>query len=408
MAKADATNAAPSAKGSAERARANHELTRAEDELAARARLAKSRVVVIKVGSKSLTGDAWSRLAGEIAAQRAHGRRIVLVSSGAIALGIGRLKLKSRPSDMAWLQAAAAAGQSTLMQRWEAAFEPLGITAAQVLLTHADLADRQRANNARSALSALLEAGAVPIINENDAVSFEEIKFGDNDQLASMVVPLCDADTLLLLSDVEGLLDDTGARVSFVRDIDRDAKRFAGKSTSGVGTGGMISKLEAARRARLAGASVVIAAARDVDAGGAGVVARVLEGLDVGTLFPASSSRISARKHWIAFTLRPRGALLLDAGAALAVAKNKSILSVGVVGTRGAYQPGDCVSLVDLAGRELARGLVRHGSADVARVAGQKPDGKAVELVHRDDLVPLPPRTEARPEAAPPSAGEGT
>lgn len=352
---------------------------------AMRARLAKSRSVVIKVGSKSLAGDAWVRLATEIATQRELGRRIVLVSSGAIALGIGRLKLKSRPTDMAWLQAAAAAGQSTLMQRWEAAFEPLGITAAQVLLTHADLADRQRANNARSALSALLEAGAVPIINENDAVSFEEIKFGDNDQLASMVVPLSDADTLLLLSDVPGLLDDTGTRIPFVRDIDKEAKKFAGKSTSGVGTGGMISKLEAARRARLAGASVVIAPARE-----AGVVGRVLAGDDVGTLFPASSSRISARKHWIAFTLRPRGALLLDQGAALAVAKNRSVLSVGVLGTRGAYHAGDSVSLVDVAGREIARGLAQHGSADVARLAGTKPNGKAIELVHRDDLVALP------------------
>jgi glutamate 5-kinase len=361
------------------------ERARADDEIDARARLTKSRSVVIKVGSKSLSGDAWTRLAGEVAIQRKKGRRIVVVSSGAIALGIGRLGLKSRPADMAWLQAAAAAGQTTLMQRWEAAFEPLGITAAQVLLTHADLADRQRANNARSALSALLDAGAVPIINENDAVSFEEIKFGDNDQLASMVVPLCDADTLLLLSDVEGLLDDTGTRVPFVRDVETDAKKFAGKTRSDVGTGGMISKLEAARRARLAGASVVIAYARE-----AGIVARVLDGDDVGTLFPASSSRISARKHWIAFTLRPRGTLLLDAGAVQAVAKNRSILSVGVVGTRGAYQPGDSVSLVDLAGRELARGLIQLASADVARFAGQKPEGKAVEFVHRDDLVPLP------------------
>ncbi len=358
------------------------------EEAAARARLTKSRCVVLKVGSKSLAGDAWARLAGEIATQRRANRRVVLVSSGAIALGIARLKLKTRPSDMAWLQAAAAAGQSTLMQRWEAAFEPLGITAAQVLLTHADLADRQRANNARSALSALLEAGAIPIINENDAVSFEEIKFGDNDQLASMVVPLCDADTLLLLSDVEGLLDDTGTRVPFVRDIEKDAKKFAGKSTSGVGTGGMISKLEAARRARLAGASVVIAAAREPN-----IVQRVMDGLDVGTLFAASTSRISARKHWIAFTLRPRGALLLDAGAAAAVDKNRSVLSVGVVGTRGAFNAGDSVSLVDLGGRELGRGLVQHGSADVARLAGQKPNGKAIELVHRDDLVPLPEET---------------
>src|SRR5262245_55720213 len=187
-----------------------------EDEAAVRARRRRARRIVIKIGSKSLSGDAWDRLAAQVAAVRSPKRSVVLVSSGAIALGVAKLGLKARPKDMAWLQAAAAAGQSVLMQRYEDAFGELGMCVAQVLLTHADLADRNRTNNARNAIAALLEAGAVPIINENDAVAVDEIKFGDNDQLASMVAPLCDADLLLLLSDVEGLLDENGRRVPFV------------------------------------------------------------------------------------------------------------------------------------------------------------------------------------------------
>jgi glutamate 5-kinase len=360
---------------------------RIEEETRLRARLDKSRTLVVKIGSKGLTGDAWQRIAAEVRELADDRRRVVIVSSGAIALGVQRLGLKSRPKDMAWLQAAAAAGQSSLMQRWDAAFAPLGLTAAQVLLTHEDLADRTRSNNARAALEALLEAGAVPVINENDAVAIEEIKFGDNDQLASMVVPLVGADLLLLLSDVEGLLDDRGSRLSFVRSIALEARQFAGASKSGVGTGGMASKIEAARRATLAGAHVVIAAAREPK-----VIGRVLGGEDVGTLFPAVPHRLSARKHWIAFTLRPQGALLLDRGAVDAVHKNRSVLPVGVLGVRGAFQPGDSVSLFDPDGREVARGLSRFSASDAARLAGRRTtdEEQAVELVHRDDLVPLP------------------
>ncbi|NUO53616.1 MAG: glutamate 5-kinase [Polyangiaceae bacterium] len=355
------------------------------DEKKARDALARSRRVIVKVGSKSLAGDAWQRLAAEVRAMRDAKRDVVIVSSGAIALGIHRLGLKHRPKDMAWLQAAAAAGQSTLMQRWEAAFEPLGIAAAQVLLTHADLADRARTNNARSALSALLEAGAVPVVNENDAVAVDEIKFGDNDQLASMVVPLVGADLLLLLSDVEGLLDDGGRRVPFVRSVAKEARPFAQGSRSGVGTGGMTSKIEAARRATLAGANVVIAPAREP-----GIIGRVLAAEDVGTLFPGVHRRLAARKHWIAFTLRPRGALVLDPGAAQAVQKNRSVLAVGVLGVRGSFQPDDSVALYDIEGREIARGLVQLSAVDAARVCGKRDEkGESPELVHKDDLVVL-------------------
>jgi len=354
--------------------------------------LGKVRRAIVKIGSKSLTGDAWDRLAQDVAAFCSSGQRgtrsVVIVSSGAIASGIQKLGLKSRPKDIARLQAAAAAGQSILMRRYEVAFDKLGLSVAQILLTHADLADRTRTNNARNAFAALLDAGCIPIVNENDAVAVEEIKFGDNDQLASMVTPLVEADLLLLLSDVEGLLDETGKRVPLVQNIAREARHLAGASTSGVGTGGMSSKVEAARRATLAGAHVVIAHAREP-----GILGRVVAAEDVGTFFPAVQQRLNARKHWIAFTLRPRGVILLDRGASEAIcAKNRSILAVGVLGVRGSFQSGDAVSIVDPDGTEIARGLSRLSQSDAARVAGQKQDdgdGKDV-IVHRDDLVVLP------------------
>jgi glutamate 5-kinase len=364
----------------------------ADDYEAARQALRRSRRVVVKIGSKSLSGDAWERLAVDVAAAlgrptRDKGRRVVLVSSGAIALGFAKLGLRTRPKDMKWLQAAAAAGQSLLMQRYEDAFGKLGLLVAQVLLTHADLADRARANNAREALGALLEAGAIPVINENDAVAVDEIRFGDNDQLAAMVSPLVGADLLILLSDVEGLLDHERRLVPFVRSVAREARPLAGASASGVGTGGMVSKVEAARRATLGGTSVVIASAREPD-----VIARVLAGETIGTLFPAVVQRISARKHWIAYTLRPRGAVIVDRGAAQAVVEhNRSALAVGVLGVRGAFAPGDAVSVVDAEGVEIARGLVRLSATDVARLAGRRPDdGDEVVVLHRDDLVVLP------------------
>ncbi|MEZ4314603.1 MAG: glutamate 5-kinase [Polyangiaceae bacterium] len=367
-----------------------------------RARLRTCRRIVVKIGSKSLAGDAWERLAAEVLAAREgrsggarsrkrsapnEGRSVVIVSSGAIALGVSKLGFRARPKDMARLQAAAAAGQSVLMQRYEDAFGKVGLKVAQVLLTHADLSDRTRANNARNALAALLAAGAVPIINENDAVAVEEIKFGDNDQLASMVTPICDADLLLLLSDVEGLLDERRERVPFVRSVAREARHLAGESTSGVGTGGMASKVEAARRATLSGAHVVIASAKAPE-----VLGRVLSGEDIGTLFAAADEKLSARKYWIAFTLRPRGALLLDRGACAAVLdKHKSVLGVGVLGVRGAFHPGDSVSILDPEGKEIARGLARVSAPDAARVAHRKGEpGSDEELVHRDDLVVLP------------------
>ena len=352
----------------------------------ARAALRKARRVVVKIGSSSLAkdGSAHARLASAVRALRDQERLVVLVSSGAIALGTRKLGYRARPKEMARLQAAAAAGQSLLMRAYEEAFGAEGLAVAQVLLTHADLADRVRANNARAALSALLDAGAVPILNENDSVAVEEIKFGDNDELSAMVTPLVAADVLVLLSDVQGLLDRSGARVPVVRDVATEALPLVRKGKSDVGTGGMASKIEAARRATLAGAHVVIADAREER-----VLERIFAGADEGTVFVASARRLPAKKHWIAFTLRPRGDVWLDAGAAAAVqAKGRSVLAVGVTGVRGDFRRGDSVRLLGPDGNELGRGLARASASEAVVLAGRKDDDEErAVLVHRDELV---------------------
>jgi glutamate 5-kinase len=359
--------------------------------MSARTAIARARRVVLKVGSRALAGDGelYGRLAREVGTARAEGRAIVLVSSGAIALGTKKLGYRARPKEMARLQAAAAAGQSVLMRAYEQAFAERGIPVAQVLLTHADLANRDRANNARAALGALLEAGAVPILNENDSVAVDEIRFGDNDQLSSMVVPLVDADLLVLLSDVEGLLDAKGKRVPVVHDIASEARPLVRASSGSVGTGGMESKLEAAWRATLAGAHVVIADARSE-----GIVEAVLTGRDVGTHFVAAEQRLTAKRSWIAFTLRPRGEIVLDRGAAQAVsARGRSVLPVGVLGVRGDFRAGDSVRLLDPDGLEIGRGLARAACVDAVAAAG-KAGGEV--LVHRDDMVIWPERDGRR------------
>ncbi|MDP9035977.1 MAG: glutamate 5-kinase [Myxococcota bacterium] len=354
-----------------------------------RSSVKRARRVVVKIGSSTLSSDTgiFERLASTCAGRRETS--FLVVSSGAIALGMKKLGYRSRPKEMAKLQAAAAAGQSLLMRAYEEAFAARGLAVAQVLLTHADLADRTRANNARAALGALLEVGAIPILNENDSVAVDEIRFGDNDQLAAMVAPLMDADLVVLLSDVEGLLDAEGRRVPIVRDVTADALPHVRKSPGGVGSGGMASKVEAARRATLAGANVVVA-----DARAPGILDAVLAGDDVGTLFIAAAERLSAKKFWIAFTLRPRGDVLLDRGAADAVrTKGKSVLSVGVLGVRGDFRTGDAVRIVDPLGREIARGLARCATVDVAMVAGKAredlPEGLAElgVVLHADDIV---------------------
>lgn len=365
-----------------------------QDEVSeARVAVARARRIVVKIGSRALASQSeiYERIAIGVRDAHAEKRSVVIVSSGAIALGMRKLGLTTRPKDMPLLQASAAAGQSVLMRLYEEAFGRHDLAVAQILLTHADLADRTRANNAREALAALLDAKVVPIINENDTVAVDEIKFGDNDMLASMVTPLVSADLLVLLSDVPGLLDGKGERVPLVRNVTREAFPLATQPTSPVGTGGMLSKLEAARRGMLAGAAVVVADARDPRTLGA-----ILSGEDTGTLFVPHPQRIQARKHWIAFTLRPRGALLLDSGAVTAVVeKGRSLLPVGVLGVRGDFGPGDAVTLLATDGREIGRGLARLGATETAAIAGKRTEelstARGIDcdlvIVHRDDLV---------------------
>ncbi len=364
-----------------------------EAERNARAALTETRRLVVKIGSRSLMADGSKRyesLALQLSAQKKLGREPVLVSSGAVAVGRVRLGMTERPKAIGKLQAAAATGQSRLMRAYEDAFEQHGFDVAQVLFTHADLSDRDRYLNARSAIDALLELHVIPIINENDTVSVEELRFTDNDQLAAMVANLAGADLLILLTDVEGVLDASGKRVSIAEEAAEVADLIR-PPTDDVGLGGMGSKIEAARRACKHGVPVVIADARDGD-----VVAKILAGEDVGTLFLPTGTPLASRKHWIAYTLKPHGVVVVDRGAAKALSAGKvSLLPSGVVGVRGDFEAGDAVSIVDLEGVEIARGLARYGTSHAARLAGARSheiegrigrhDGDVI--VHKDDMV---------------------
>ena len=354
-----------------------------------RAALRSARRVVVKLGSRLLATRSGliASMAEQVAEQSASGRQCLLVSSGAIALGCQQLGYTARPKDMPRLQAAAAVGQSELMRRYAQALASHGRVAAQVLLTHSDLASRRRLTNAQQALAALFEAGAIPIVNENDTVSTDEIAFGDNDQLASMVVPLVQADLLLLLTDVAGVLDDRGERIA-VMATDRQIADLPNSNAQG--SGGILSKLSAANAARHSGASVVIASADEPS-----VIGRVLAGEDLGTLFVPHDNKLRARQHWIAYTLKPRGSVMVNEGAAHAIREGtRSLLPVGVVGVSGQFSRGDAVRLIAPDGSELARGLARMGLPEIARNAGKTSAELKSHLgeldavvVHKDDLV---------------------
>jgi glutamate 5-kinase len=369
-----------------------------------RAELSAARRVVIKIGSRLLAEDVETRvrvLAEEARALADRGVQTVIVTSGAIALGVKRLGLPSRPRTMPGLQAAAAVGQGHLIQFWERALSSVGLASGQVLLTHDDVRDRRRYLNARHALGELLSLGAVPVINENDTVSVDEIKFGDNDRLAALTTSLVEADALIILTDVDGLYDGdprTGARmIPEVNDIDREALPVAGGSASGgVGTGGMLSKVQAAQVAGRFGVVTIVASGRR-----ARPVSALLFGGDgepAGTVFWPQVSRLASRKHWIAFALKPAGQIIVDAGARRALVESgKSLLPSGVRGVRGRFGAGDAVSIVDDSGAEFARGLCALDSDEVERIAGQRSSEleailgyrPADELIHRDDLVLL-------------------
>jgi glutamate 5-kinase len=363
---------------------------------------ARTGHVVVKIGSGVLTDDAGRldpkiirRLAKEIAPLVSAGRFPTIVSSGAIAVGVHVLGLKSRPKTMPGLQAAAAVGQSKLMEAWSRAFARHELHVAQVLLTHDDLGDRRRFLNVRRALGELEKRKAIAIINENDTVSFEEIALGDNDKLAAQVANLVDAGLLILMSVAPGLQDDRGLVVPECLAADRALDRFVTQARSKTGVGGMGSKLEAARAAAARGAMVVI-----VDGKTPGRIAEIIEGEPVGTLLlPSERTQLQSREHWILHTLRPRGRLVVDEGARKAlVDHNKSLLPSGVRRVEGRFQEGDPVDIAlenEAGGLVFARGLARYGAPDMERIAGQKSERIAEILgqsagdaaVHRDDLV---------------------
>jgi len=370
-----------------------------------RSTLSQARRIVVKIGTGALTNatgrfnrDHLHALCADLLWAAAD-RELLVVSSGAIALGVERMGLSERPRDVPGKQACAAVGQSRLMRAWEDAFEDGNRTVAQVLLTHDDVQDRRRYLNARHALLRLLEGDVIPIINENDTVSVAELKFGDNDALAGLVTGLVEADALVILSDVEGLYTADPRTVSSARRLDvvpeltAEVMQLGGGSGSAVGTGGMATKLRAAAQAVEVGAHCVITSGRVP-----GRLRQVLSGEDVGTLFLRKEARRAARSAWIAHALHPRGALVVDAGARTAVVEGKrSLLPSGIRAVEGTFEEGDPVDLKLPDGAPFARGLAAYPSEELRRIAGrQSADIEAVlgyrsldEAVHRDDLVVL-------------------
>ena len=360
--------------------------------------------IVIKIGSNIIAGrnglddKQISRLADEISEIYSRGCDVVVVSSGAIAAGMSRLMLKRKPSDIRHKQAAAAVGQSALMWAYEQAFSRHNIKVAQILLTRDAFFDRARYINAKNTILTLLDYRVVPIINENDSVSIEEIKFGDNDLLASLVAGLVGADHLIILSDVDGLYSKDPKRhpdaelISIVREITPELKKIAGGTGSIVGTGGMYSKITAAEKAMNYGIRVSIINGRKKGL----LEMLILENKQIGTTFVPSKRKMSARKGWIAFGVRSKGEIVIDEGARMAlVEKGKSLLPSGIKEVRGEFNAGDAVYCVDEKGNRVAKGLINYSSKELNRIKGLKTSDIAKvlgykyadEVIHRDNLV---------------------
>ncbi|HJT78422.1 MAG TPA: glutamate 5-kinase [Gemmataceae bacterium] len=366
--------------------------------------IALAHTVVVKVGTNVLTGpdgvldpERVQALADQVARLRQAGRKVALVSSGAIGAGIGRLAHGRRPTDLRHLQACAAVGQSYLMRAYEECLARHNTHTAQILLTASDFDNRNRYLNVRNTILALFEWGCLPIINENDTVSVAEIRFGDNDHLAAMVTNLLQAPLLVLLSVVDGLYSsdprtDPAAQLqATVPSIDAPVMEMAGSSRSALGSGGMRSKLRAARLVTAAGESVILA-----NGSRPGVLDAVMNAEPVGTLFLPHGSSIPAWKRWLGYTAQPRGRLVTDAGARQAVQhQNRSLLPIGVLRATGTFSKGDVVALCDADGTEFARGLTNYSSADAVRICGLRSEQIAdvlgtvpyEEVVHRDNLV---------------------
>jgi glutamate 5-kinase len=366
----------------------------------------KSRRIVVKVGSSLVTNQgqgldhvALARWAEQIAKLKELGKEVVLVSSGAIAEGMQRLNWKKRPHALSELQAAAAVGQMGLVQAYESCFRAHGLHAAQVLLTHEDLSDRKRYLNARSTLTTLLGMNVIPVINENDTVATDEIRFGDNDTLAALVTNLIEADVLVILTDQGGLFtadprkDAQAKLVEEAKAGDVAIEAMAGGAGSDIGRGGMLTKVLAAKRAARSGAHTVIASGREP-----GVLIRLAEGKAVGTQLLAETMTLAARKQWLADHLQMRGNVTLDEGAVKALAVGgKSLLSIGVTDVSGSFERGEVVGCLDPRGKEIARGLVNYSATETRRILKRASNEiEAIlgyvgepELIHRDNLVLL-------------------
>jgi len=358
---------------------------------------------VVKIGSALLTGNgdsfdvnAIGEWVEQMAALRQRGMEILLVTSGSVAVGLQRLNIRQRPRALNELQAMAAIGQMGLIQAYERAFQKFDMHTAQVLLTHDDLADRGRYLNARTTLLTLLQLGVVPVINENDTVAVEEIRFGDNDTLAAQVVNLIEADLLIILTDQAGLYDvdprrnDSARLISHGQAGDTSLESFAGDSGT-LGRGGMRTKLAAAKKAARSGAATIIASGHEKD-----VLNRVLAGESIGTYLSAGQGRLTSRKQWLAGHLNPRGQLHLDSGAVSVLCnRGSSLLAVGVVAVEGQFSRGELVSCFDPDGNEIARGLVNYSSQDTQKILGAASDKiesilgyvDEPELVHRNNMV---------------------
>jgi glutamate 5-kinase len=367
--------------------------------------LRRTRRIVVKVGSSVLSSasgvrqDSVASLAQHLTRLRHDGKEVVLVTSGAVASGLSRLGLRERPKTIPGKQAAAAVGQIALMALYERYFSAGEVRVAQILLTHDDLANRRRYLNAKHTMLTLLAAGVVPIVNENDTVAVEEIQFGDNDNLSALVAVLIEADLLVILSDVGGLYDkDPRAAadahlIPLVEQVN-DALFAAAGGAGSLGRGGMVSKLQAAQKAGLSGIPTIVADGRQED-----ILAAVFDpAKEVGTLFLPIADRLTSRKHWIAYTLKPAGELIVDAGACQAIRdRGRSLLPPGVRAVQGSFSEGECVTCLDENGRPFARGLVNYSSEALERIKGVQTNqverilGYKIsdEVIHRDDLALL-------------------
>lgn len=356
--------------------------------------------LVIKIGTKVITSktraldkDMVFEIVRQVSMAKDRGYEVIIVTSGAIGAGMWLLNMKKRPSELSELQAAASIGQSYLMGLYAEYFKARGFIVGQILLTQEDFNDRARYLNIKHTINALLKHGVIPIINENDTVATDEIRCGDNDRLSSLVADLCRAGKLMLLTDVDGLLDREGKVIPVVHKITPEIAKLGGKSHCDLGTGGMSTKIESIKTVTRAGIECIIANGKTVD-----IIQKVIDGQGAGTTFKSDNVEFMAKKRWIAFSSRPKGTIIVDGGAVVAVeTKDKSLLASGIINIKGNFVSGDVVKIADDAGREFAHGLTNYSSDEILKIKGLKSrDFKDMlgyngrdEVVHKDNLVIL-------------------